>query len=69
MQTTEKTKLYREDQDERHARAFNAGSDASLSGRTLDDNPYRVETNSAEWSAWRRGWKHCDSHFGEDVRR
>lgn len=46
--------------------AFNAGSDARLSGLPLGANPY--QEGDGLYRFWRRGWRHVDLFWGVDGR-
>lgn len=51
---------------ERSAQIFGEGCDSRLCGLPLWENPYREGINCREYTAWRRGWKDVNRHWGED---
>ena len=46
-------------------KAFAAGADARLHGRSATNNPYRGDPELL--LAWDNGWKEADRHYGEEV--
>ena len=52
---------------ESYTRAFNAGCDARLAGKSLRDNPHG--SGQTWYSAWRYGWLDVERNWGIDAKR